>query len=296
MGNGTMGLGELTPIGGGVVGSFSGSGQLANGVAPSWNAMRNAIHDRDGVWIMVTGPSSAYRNLAMQQYFWNLYQSGQGNLAAYPGTSNHGFGTTVDVPAYTRSAIDRHGAAFGWAKAWSDAPSEWWHLRYAPGHWNGQDPGSGGGGQPTYPTLKRGDRGGAVKRAQKHLRRWNLGLTRPQADGDFGDKTKNAVKDFQRVHDLRPDGVIGDKTWARLRRKDHFKDDERSHINRIKAKRYRGEINPKERKQIRFHRDWCGKRARSILDAVKATGWDEQHRKERFAILRKMAGAQWKNP
>ena len=299
MGNGTMSLDELTPIGGGVVGPYTGSGQLGNSVAPSWNAMRNAIHEREGVWIMVTGPSSAYRVLAMQQYFWNLYQSGQGNLAAYPGTSNHGLATTVDVPSYTRSAIDRHGEAFGWAKKWSDAPSEWWHIRYMPGVWNGQGDtgGSSGGGHVVYPLLKPGTKhSGALKRAQKHLRRWNLGLTRPEVDGKWprSDKRmKNSVRDFQVTHDLKPDGVIGDHTWAKLRRKDHLLDDERSHVNRIKRKRAGG-INPKERKQIRAHRDWCGKRARSILEAVKQTGWGVKHRRERFHVLREAAGDQWK--
>ena len=33
-----------------------------------------------------------------------------------------------------RSAIDRYGASYGWSKRWSDAPSEWWHIRYDPGH------------------------------------------------------------------------------------------------------------------------------------------------------------------
>jgi len=28
--------------------------------------------------------------------------------------------------------INRYGAEFGWQKRWSDAPSEWWHFKYAP--------------------------------------------------------------------------------------------------------------------------------------------------------------------
>ena len=63
----------------------------------------------------------------------NLYVAGRGNLAARPGTSNHGWGTTVDVPQPAmRAAIDKHGASYGWSKRWSDAPSEWWHIRYDP--------------------------------------------------------------------------------------------------------------------------------------------------------------------
>jgi hypothetical protein len=66
-------------------------------------------------------------------YFWRLFQSGRGALAARPGTSNHGLGVAVDVPT-TRMAqlINQYGAEFGWQKRWSDAPSEWWHFKYAP--------------------------------------------------------------------------------------------------------------------------------------------------------------------
>jgi hypothetical protein len=66
-------------------------------------------------------------------YFWRLYLMGRGALAARPGTSNHGWGTTVDVPSRRMAQlINQEGAAFGWQKRWSDAPSEWWHFRYAP--------------------------------------------------------------------------------------------------------------------------------------------------------------------
>jgi hypothetical protein len=53
-----------------------------------------------------------------------------GSNAATPGTSNHGLARAVDLHSGAqRSAIDRIGRGFGWAKAWSDASWEWWHLR-----------------------------------------------------------------------------------------------------------------------------------------------------------------------
>jgi len=43
---------------------------------------------------------SGFRTLARQQYFWNCYKSkkcNDGNLAAWPGTSNHGKGIALDL-------------------------------------------------------------------------------------------------------------------------------------------------------------------------------------------------------
>ena len=36
-------------------------------------------------------------------------------------------------------------------------------------------------------------------------------------DGKMGAQTKAAIKAFQRSHGLEPDGVVGRKTWARLK-------------------------------------------------------------------------------
>jgi hypothetical protein len=44
--------------------------------------------------------SSGFRTIARQNYFWNCYQTkkcNNGNLAATPGTSNHGKGIAVDL-------------------------------------------------------------------------------------------------------------------------------------------------------------------------------------------------------
>lgn len=110
-------------------------GRLRKDAARSWRRMRNRIGQERGIWICPTSSRTAYRTYNEQVQFWNLYQSGRGNLAAYPGSSNHGWGIAVDVPTQVmRASIDRFGADYGWSKAWSDAPSEWWHLRYAPEH------------------------------------------------------------------------------------------------------------------------------------------------------------------
>lgn len=122
--NGRLGSAQLNPIPG---------GQLENSAAASWLRLRAYIGQKTGIWICPTSARTAYRPYADQVYFWNLYIHGRGNLAARPGTSNHGWGLAVDVPSPAMArAINRFGASFGWQKRWSDAPSEWWHFKYAP--------------------------------------------------------------------------------------------------------------------------------------------------------------------
>lgn len=73
-----------------------------------------------------------YRSYSRQLLAKRIY----GSNAATPGTSNHGWGLAIDLMSYQqRAAIDQIGRRFGWAKEWSDASWEWWHLRYRPGVW-----------------------------------------------------------------------------------------------------------------------------------------------------------------
>lgn len=107
-------------------------GRLATSAADSWLRLRAEIAKQAGIYIAPTSSRCSYRTYAEQEWFWNEYQAGRGSLAARPGTSAHGAGMAVDVatPAMA-AAINKHGAPFGWQKKWSDAPSEWWHFRYA---------------------------------------------------------------------------------------------------------------------------------------------------------------------
>ena len=44
----------------------------------------------------------------------------------------------------------------------------------------------------------------------------NLGLYDGSIDGNIGAKTKRAIREFQAQNDLKVDGKVGPKTWARL--------------------------------------------------------------------------------
>ena len=64
------------------------------------------------------------------------------------------------------------------------------------------------------PTLRKGSEGEAVKELQARLN--ELGYDCGKVDGKFGSKTLNAVIKFQTLNELEPDGIVGQKTWAKL--------------------------------------------------------------------------------
>ncbi len=66
--------------------------------------------------------------------------------------------------------------------------------------------------------LKKGSRGSEVVTAQTTLK--ELGYyTYSKATGYYGDITRASVKKFQKANGLAADGIIGDKTWALLKKK-----------------------------------------------------------------------------
>lgn len=62
--------------------------------------------------------------------------------------------------------------------------------------------------------LRNGDEGADVKEMQAGLIRLGYDLGKWGADGDFGDATEEAVKAFQKDHDLEVDGEFGPKSLA----------------------------------------------------------------------------------
>ncbi|MDN5803198.1 MAG: M15 family metallopeptidase, partial [Microlunatus sp.] len=65
----------------------------------------------------------------------------------------------------------------------------------------------------SYPTVKQGSSGTAVKVVQCKLRTSGASL---RADGVFGPATKSAVVKFQKSRGLGVDGVVGPRTWTAL--------------------------------------------------------------------------------
>lgn len=192
--NGRLPKSDLAPIPG---------GELRKDAAAAWNAPGGPAD----AGLRPTGPMSSYRTYDEQVYLYRLYQEGRGALAAVPGTSNHGLGIAIDVPeTWMQSWIREHGAKYGWAK--TEAFSEAWHFNFV-----------GGVSFPTFKSLRPGSRGLRVVRLTKrlafihrqkgpaYLERWFWKLKPEAVDG---------VKAFQRAYKLKPDGVIGPRTAARI--------------------------------------------------------------------------------
>ena len=78
---------------------------------------------------------------------------------------------------------------------------------------NGLD---GGDVPVTRPTLRKGAKGDDVVYLQTKLIQLGYDLQPYGADGAFGNKTLEAVKNFQRVNGLEADGVVGPRTWEAL--------------------------------------------------------------------------------
>lgn len=74
---------------------------------------------------------------------------------------------------------------------------------------------------PSYPgtPLRVGSRGPSVVQAQVMLNRVGQNypaIPRVATDGIFGEGTEAAVRRFQEIFDLTPDGIIGEATWYQL--------------------------------------------------------------------------------
>ena len=68
----------------------------------------------------------------------------------------------------------------------------------------------------TRPTLRRGEKGDAVRELQTMLVAQGYDLPGSGIDGDYGPETRGAVLAFQDDRGLKMDGIVGPATWAAL--------------------------------------------------------------------------------
>lgn len=189
---------------------------LQKDAAAKWNTLRFVCKRYLRVDIYPAGPISAYRTYEQQVAAKQQY----GSNAATPGTSNHGLGLAVDL-ATTRMrwAIDRVGSRFGWAKKWSDASWEWWHLKFSAEHQGEKRPDPGI--SLKYPIASKGSGGKGqkwfVRKIQRRLRAHGHPL--PNSKGEFNGLMDKRVKEFQKAKKLKADGVVGEKTWKALKKR-----------------------------------------------------------------------------
>lgn len=64
--------------------------------------------------------------------------------------------------------------------------------------------------------LRRGDKGEQVKALQRMLCAMGYDLGTAKVDGDFGKKTCEAVRAYQKKNNLTVDGIVGKNTWSKL--------------------------------------------------------------------------------
>lgn len=211
----------------------AGGGHLRKDAAAAFNAMNEESKRSHHVELHASAPQNTYRTLAWQQHYYALYKSGQGNLAAVPGTSNHGWGLAIDLAyPYMRHIVDEIGEKYGWAKKWSDAPTEWWHLRYKTGVWHphaqhepvhahkparAHKPAHAHEPAPAHAHAHGTATGrrAQIAVAQQLLRAH--GFQGVRVNGRLDGETAGALRQFQQQRGLPPTGVPDSATVAALR-------------------------------------------------------------------------------
>lgn len=101
-----------------------------------------------------------------------------------------------------------------------ESPLSKWHET---AHWKNVEY-EGGVVFVGYKTLRWGSSGDEVMHMQELLTA--AGYDVGKIDGKFGERTKEAVKNFQLDHGLTVDGICGDQTWAELEDGDESPDDD----------------------------------------------------------------------
>lgn len=173
----------------------------------------------DGVHFNV---NEGHRTMARQWYFWRLYQSGAGAIAAFPsplaphirtGRIDHAIDFSNDPAVFAwlqRKGLDPHRTV-----RWPDGTvRESWHievtaakLRAYYAEW-----------AKTNGVIHKGSTGDRVAHLQVLLRQTGYLRRSWKAHKKYTLTVRRAVRKFQREHSLPVDGVVGPKTWGALAR------------------------------------------------------------------------------
>ena len=133
--NGQIPASQLTPV----IASVAGSGYLRSDAAQQYLSMSLAFSRAVGRSLVIT---EGYRSYDRQLQYWQAYQAGTGNLAAYPGTSNHGWGISCDFGAGVETAgtaakrwMDANAPSYGWIPTGNSfSQREPWHFDFTPAY------------------------------------------------------------------------------------------------------------------------------------------------------------------
>lgn len=229
-----------------------GSGCHAYLQAPAARALELALLERPGHRLVV---NSAYRTIVQQTILWNHCQHRRCGItaAAKPGSSNHNTGLAIDVDDYAgwKKALESHN--YDWIGSF-DFPhydyrgggvrdlrslsvlafQQLWNFNYPKQRlvedstWGAKVnnailstsidgfprlPDGLNVPQSTFPSLRLGMKGAEVKKLQSALVKKGILIDQ---DGDFGESTLRAVKQFQLKQGLVPDGAVGSATIKAL--------------------------------------------------------------------------------
>ena len=124
-----------------------------------------------------------------------------GHIGVYVGS-----GYTIEMRGFAYDCVKRKVEDGPWTK-WGKLPKSM--LTYI-------EADDVDDGDEDHPMLMNGSEGDDVVTLQTDLIELGYDCGRWGADGDFGDATELAVKEFQKDHNLEVDGIVGEKTWAAL--------------------------------------------------------------------------------
>lgn len=177
-----------------------------------------AYRAKYGVWAQV---NQGARTLAEQAHFYAIYLRYGRPLAARPwggaphikwGANNH----ALDINAGWRPGQSQHVAAFyrslGIPVAFN-VSSEAWHMDTLDGRALARA--ADRLRKHDKPVIKPGAHGPQVKRLKRAM--WAHGLRRyKRSTSLYGPPAVRAIKRLQKAHHLRPDGIVGPRTWKLL--------------------------------------------------------------------------------